>query len=50
MVPGTIVNRTYGSHENLYIPIFTNHIWFYLLWSPVIVVVVVVVGKTWQLL
>ena len=37
---GTIVNRTYGTHKNLpgtYLPIFTNSIWSYLLWSPVIV-------------
>ena len=36
---GNIVNRTYGIHKNLpgiYLPIFTNNIWCYLLWSPVI--------------
>ena len=32
---GTIVNRTYGTHKNLYVlPIFTSNIWSYLLWSP----------------
>ena len=37
---GGIVNRTYSTHKNLpgtYFPIFTNNIWSYLLWSPVIV-------------
>ena len=34
---GGIVNRTYGTHKKtLYLPIFTNNIWSYLLWSPVV--------------
>ena len=38
IIRGTILNRTYGTHKNLYIyiAIFTNNIWSYLLWSPVI--------------
>ena len=36
-----IPGRTYGTHNNLpwyiYFAIFTNNIWFYLLWSPVII-------------
>ena len=33
----TIVNRTYGIHQNLYISLFLLiSIWSYLLWSPVI--------------
>ena len=36
LLRGTTVNRTYGTHKNLYIPpMFTSNIWFYLLWSPV---------------
>ena len=33
-----IVNRAYGTHKNIYFPIFTNNIWSYLLlvWSPVL--------------
>lgn len=32
---GTVVNRTYGLHNNLCIyHLFTNNIWFYLLVSP----------------
>ena len=41
LLRGTIVNRTYGAHKALpgiYLSIFTNNIWSYLLWSPVIVV------------
>ena len=39
LLRGTIVNRTYGTHKNLYIYLFfTNNIWSYLLWSPAIVV------------
>ena len=41
---GTISDGTYGTHKNLpgtYFTIFTDNIWFYLLWSPVIVCVVV---------
>ena len=41
LLRGTVVNRTYGTHKNLpgmYLPIFTNNIRSYLLWSPVIVV------------
>ena len=35
---GTIVNRTYGIHKKyIYLSIFTNKIWSYYLWSPVIV-------------
>ena len=33
---GTIVNRTYGTDKPIYFLIFTNNIWSYLLWSPVI--------------
>ena len=35
---GAILNRTYGTGKNLYISlfIFTDNIWSYLLWSPVI--------------
>ena len=39
LLRGTIVNRTYGTHKNLpgiCFAIFTNTIWSYLLWSPVI--------------
>ena len=39
LLRGAIVNRTYGIHKNLpgiHLPIFTNNIWSYLLWSPVI--------------
>ena len=35
----TIVNRTYVKHKNLpgiHLPIFTNKIWSYFLWFPVI--------------
>ena len=40
LLRGTIVNRTYGTRKNLpgiYLPIFTNNIWSYLMRSPVIV-------------
>ena len=40
IVRGTIVNSTYVSHNNLpgiYLPIFANTIWYYLLWSAVII-------------
>ena len=40
LLRGTIVNGTYGMHKNLpgmYLTMFTNNIWSYLLWSPVIV-------------
>ena len=34
---GTILNRTYGTHEQtICFAIFTNNIWSYLLWPPVI--------------
>ena len=34
---GTILNRTYGTHKGLpYWPFFTNNIWSYSLWSPVV--------------
>ena len=36
---GTILNTTYDTHKKLpgiYLAIFTNNIWFYLLWSPVV--------------
>ena len=37
LLRGTIVNRTYGIHKKpVYLPIFTNNIWSYLLWSPVV--------------
>ena len=46
---GAIVNRTYGTHKKLYIlPIFTSNIWSYLLWSPVIGIVLRVPGYTQQ--
>ena len=38
LLPGTIVNRTYGAHKNLpgiYLHMFTNTSWYYVLWSPV---------------
>ena len=40
LLRGTIVNRTYGIDKNLpgiNLTIFTNNIWSYQLWSPVIV-------------
>ena len=37
LLRGTIVNRTYGTDKNPCIfLVFTNNIWFYLLWPPVI--------------
>ena len=37
LVRRIIVNRTYGADRNLYVlPIFPNNVWSYLLWSPVI--------------
>ena len=40
----TMLNRTYGTHKTLpgtymfgYFYIFTDHVWSYLLWSPVVV-------------
>ena len=36
LLRGAIVNRTYGTHKNLYISLFfTHNIWYYLLWSTV---------------
>ena len=36
LLRGIIVNRTYDTKPHLYIfPIYTKHIWSYLLWSPV---------------
>ena len=41
-----IVNRTCGTHKTyIYIQIFTNAIWSYLLWSPVILILIV----TWYI-
>ena len=40
LLRGTTLNRTYGTHKNLpgiSVAVFTNNIWSYLLWSPVIV-------------
>ena len=31
----TIVNRTYGTHENLHTPIFTDKIWYLVLFTMV---------------
>ena len=37
LLRGTIVNRTYGTHKNLYIhPFFSKSIWSYLLCPPAI--------------
>ena len=36
---GTVLNGAYGTHKDLpgiYFAIFTNNIWSYLIWSPVI--------------
>ena len=39
LLRGAIVNRTYGRHKKpTYLPIFTDNIWSYLLWSHVIIV------------
>ena len=41
LLRGTIVSRTYGTHKKPFIfPFFNNNIWSYLLWPPVIVLVV----------
>ena len=33
----TIINRAYGAHKNLYISLFfTNNVWSYLQWPPVL--------------
>ena len=40
LLRGSVLHRTYGTHKNIpgiYLSILTNNIWFYLLWSPVIV-------------
>ena len=43
----TIVNRTYVKHEKtIYLPLFTNSIRSYLLWSPVIVLRGAIVNRT----
>ena len=40
LILGTIVNGTYGTYKKtIYLHIFTDNIWSYLLWSPVIVIV-----------
>ena len=37
LLPGTIVNRTYGTHQKkLCSPIFTSNSWSYLTWFPAI--------------
>ena len=39
LLRGTIVNsKVVRSYLSTYFPIFTNNIWSYLLWSPVIVI------------
>ena len=38
LLRGAIVNRAYGTHKNLSIPLFLlNKFWSYLLWSPVMI-------------
>ena len=40
LLRGTMVNRTDGTHKNLpgiYFAICTNSVWYYLVWSPVLV-------------
>ena len=33
---GAILNRTYGTYKTYIVRYFSNKIWSYLLWSPVI--------------
>ena len=37
LLRGAILNTTYGTHKKpKYFAIFTNNIWSYLLWTPVV--------------